>query len=312
MPRIRTRRLVDFGYNPPTGNRLIETINPRTFVQDLQNVLDIACQHFSSIWVSDHHMTGDRFRLECWTQLTWIAARFPGPMLGTIVMANSYRHQPLLAKMAASLQVFSHGRFILGYGAGWAEDEYRAYGYEFPAARVRIAQMVEGIQVMRALWTQSPATFRGEYYRVTEAFCEPRPDPIPPIMIGGDGERYLLRAVAEHADWWLPFSRRLDQLNRKCEVLRQHCQDVGRDYDSIRKTYTMTVYLSKDRAAAERRAGAALERENPAFAGDPAALRDHLSRLVEMGFDLFQLVFPNFPDTDDIELFVDEVLPHFR
>jgi alkanesulfonate monooxygenase SsuD/methylene tetrahydromethanopterin reductase-like flavin-dependent oxidoreductase (luciferase family) len=309
---VTTRRLVDFGYNPPTGNRLIETINPRTFVQDLQNVLDIACQHFSSIWVSDHHMTGDRFRLECWTQLTWIAARFPGPLLGTIVMANSYRHPPLLAKMAASLQVFSHGRFILGYGAGWAEDEYRAYGYEFPSARVRIAQMVEGIQVMRALWTQSPATFRGEYYQVTKAFCEPRPDPIPPIMIGGDGERYLLRAVAEHADWWLPFSRRLDQLSRKCDVLRQHCHDVGRDYDSIRKTYTMTVYLSKDRAAAERRAGAALERENPAFAGDPAALRDHLDRLVELGFDLFQLVFPNFPETDDIKLFVDEVLPHFR
>lgn len=305
-------RLVEFGYNPPTGNRLIETINPRTFVQDLQNVLDIACQHFSSIWVSDHHMTRDRFRLECWTQLTWIAARFPGPMLGTIVMANSYRHPPLLAKMAASLQVFSHGRFILGYGAGWAEEEYHAYGYEFPSPRVRIAQMVEGIQVMRALWTQSPATFEGKHYHVKNAYCEPRPDPPPPIMIGGDGEKYLLRAVAEHADWWLPFSRRLDVLSRKCEVLRQHCRDAGRDYDSIRKTYTMTVYLSTDRAAAERRAGAALERENPAFAGDPAALRDHLTQLSEMGFDLFQLVFPNFPETDDIKLFVDEVLPAFR
>jgi len=306
------RRPVDFGYNPPTGDRRIEQVNPRTFVQDLQHVLDVASQHFSSIWISDHHMTADRFRLECWTQLTWVAARYPGPLLGTVVMSNSYRHPPLLAKMAASLQVFSHGRFVLGYGAGWAEEEYHAYGYEFPSARVRIAQMVEGIQVMRALWTGSPATFEGRYYRVKDAYCEPRPEPIPPIMIGGDGEKYLLRAVAEHADWWLPFSRRLDALQAKCDVLRQHCRDVGRDYDSIRKTYTMTLYLSKDRAEAERRAGAALERENPAFAGDPAGLRDHLARLVDLGFDLFQLVFPNFPETDDITLFADEVLPAFR
>ena len=80
-------------------------------------------------------MTEDRFRLECWTELTWLAARFPGPLLGTIVMANSYRHPALLAKMAASLQYLSGGRFILGYGAGWAEDEYRAYGFDFPSAR---------------------------------------------------------------------------------------------------------------------------------------------------------------------------------
>lgn len=306
------RKLVEFGYNPPTGDRLIERVNPRTFVQDLTHVLDIACQHFSSIWISDHHMTADRFRLECWTQLTWVAARYPGPLLGTVVMANSYRHPPLLAKMAASLQTFSHGRFVLGYGAGWAEDEYHAYGYEFPSARVRIAQMVEGIRVMRALWTEAPATFEGKYYRVANAYCEPRPDPVPPIMIGGDGEKYLLRAVAEHGDWWFPFSRRLDLLAHKCDVLRQHCRDVGRDYESIRKTYTLTVFLSKDRAEAIRRAGAAVERENPAFAGDPAGLRDYLTERVALGFDLFQLVFPDFPDTDDIKLFVDEVLPAFR
>lgn len=305
-------RRVEFGYNPPTGDRLIEHVNPRAFVQDLQQVLDIACQHFSSLWVSDHHMTADRFRLECWTQLTWIAARYPGPLLGTIVMSNSYRHPPFLAKMAASLQVFSHGRFILGYGAGWAEEEYHAYGYEFPSAKVRIAQMVEGIEVMRALWTQSPATYEGEYYRVKDAYCVPQPTPPPPIMIGGDGEKYLLRAVAEHADWWLPFSRRLDTLERKIAVLKDHCRAVGRDYDAIRKTYTLTVYLAKSRAAAERQAGAALERENPAFAGDPAALIDHLQQLNALGFDLFQLVFPGFPETDDMRLFVDEVLPAFR
>jgi alkanesulfonate monooxygenase SsuD/methylene tetrahydromethanopterin reductase-like flavin-dependent oxidoreductase (luciferase family) len=309
---VTPKRQVEFGYNPPTGDRLLERVDPKTFVRDLQHVLDVACRHFASIWVSDHHMTADRFRLECWTQLTWTAARFPGPMLGTIVMANSYRHPPFLAKMAASLQVFSHGRFILGYGAGWAEDEYRAYGYDFPSAKVRIAQMVEGIEVIKALWTQAPTTYQGRYYQVRDAYCEPRPDPAPPIMIGGDGERYLLRAVAEHADWWLPYSRQREVLRRKIEVLRQHCREVGRDYDTIRKAYSPVVYLDRDGAASQRRAGAALERENPAFAGDPAALRDLISELVDLGFDHFPLVFPNFPETDDMQLFVDEVLPAFR
>jgi alkanesulfonate monooxygenase SsuD/methylene tetrahydromethanopterin reductase-like flavin-dependent oxidoreductase (luciferase family) len=309
---VSARRPIEFGYNPPTGNRLLERVEPRTFVRDLQHVLDRACQRFDSIWISDHHMTADRFRLECWTQLTWVAARYPGPMLGTIVMSNSYRHPPLLAKMAASLQVFSQGRFILGYGAGWAEEEYHAYGYEYPSARVRIAQMVEGIEVIRALWTQAPATVEGRWYRVRDAYCEPRPEPVPPIMIGGDGERYLLRAVAEQGDWWLPYARGRDVLQHKIDVLKGHCQDVGRDYETIRKAYTCVVYLDRDRAAAQRRADARPDGQGSAFAGDPAALRDYLRELVDLGFDHFPLVFPNFPETDDLDLFVDEVLPHFR
>jgi alkanesulfonate monooxygenase SsuD/methylene tetrahydromethanopterin reductase-like flavin-dependent oxidoreductase (luciferase family) len=310
------RRPIAFGYNPPTGNRLIERVEPATFVRDLGHVLDVAAQVFDSLWVSDHHMTADRYRLECWTQLTWIAARYPGPLLGTIVMANSYRHPPLLAKMAASLQVFSHGRFILGYGAGWAEDEYRAYGYDFPSPKVRIAQMVDGIKAMRALWNGpagQPATYRGEHYAVTDAYCEPKPAPPPPIMIGGDGERYLLRAVAEHADWWLPYARTAGVLRHKLGVLRAHCRDVGRDPDAIRKAYTCVVYLDKDHRRAIERAGTRLENtEQPAFAGDPAALRDYLAERIALGFTHFPLVFPNFPDTDDIALFADQVLPAFR
>jgi len=305
-------RRIEFGYNPPTGQRGIERVDPRTFREDLQHVLDFASQHFTSFWISDHHQTADRFRLECWTQLTWLAARYPGPQLGTIVMSNSYRHPPLLAKMAASLQYFSQGRFILGYGAGWAEEEYHAYGYEFPSAKVRIAQMVEGIKAIRALWTEKPANFQGEYYRLTNAYCEPQPDPLPPVLIGGDGEKYLLRAVAQHADWWLPYSRRLDTLKQKTEVLKDHCRAVGRDYDSIRKTYTLTVYLAEDRDQAQQRAGAAIERENPVFAGDPAGLRDYLAERADLGFDLFQLVFPDFPETTDMRLFVGQVLPWFR
>ena len=309
---MTSARRIDFGYNPPTGNRLIERVEGPTFVRDLTNVLDIASQHFSSLWVSDHFMTGDRFRMECWTQLMWIAARYPGPLLGTIVMANSYRHPPLMAKMAGSIQVFSHNRLIFGYGAGWAEDEYLAYGYDFPPTKTRIEQMVEGIKVIKALWTDAPANFEGEWYRMKDAYCEPRPEVPPPIMIGGDGEKYLLRAVAEYADCWNELTKSMPILRHKMDVLRAHCADVGRDFDSIRKTYTFTAYLKPTKSAALTWAGAAMDREFPPFAGTPAELRDHIAELVDVGFDLFQMVLPGFPETDDMQLFVDEVMPAFR
>lgn len=300
-----------FGYNPPTGNRLIERVDPSTFTADLDRVLGVAAPNFESVWVSDHFMTEDRFRLECWTQLTWIAARFPQPLLGTIVLANSYRHPPLLAKMAASLQHLSRGRLILGYGAGWVEEEYRAYGYEFPPIRTRIEQMVEGIEVIRALWTGGPANYEGQHYRLEDAVAVPVPEPTPPIMIGGDGEKRTLRAVATHADWWNAMSRPLDVLRRKVLALEAHCDAVGRDPASIVRTVTFVAFLDSDGAAARRAAGSRLEGETVAFAGDPAAMIDHLETLAEMGFEHVQLVFPGFPGTADLELFLERVRPAF-
>jgi alkanesulfonate monooxygenase SsuD/methylene tetrahydromethanopterin reductase-like flavin-dependent oxidoreductase (luciferase family) len=226
-------------------------------------------------------------------------------------MANNYRPPALMAKMAASLQAFSRGRLILGYGAGWHEPEYRAYGYEFPSARVRIAQMVEGLLVMKAMWSQSPASFKGEYYQIEDAYCEPRPEPPPPIMIGGDGEQLTLRAVAEHADWWNALMRPLPVLRHKIDVLDGHCRAVGRDPATVRRTITRTVYLKRTRAEAEAWAGDKLQADNPPFAGEPAALVEHLQELSELGFDLFQMVFAGFPDTSDMKLFADEVLPKF-
>ena len=306
-----TRQLA-FGYNPPTGDRGIEQLDPATFIQDLQRNLDRVAPYFSSLWVSDHLMTNGGFRMECWTQLTWLAARYPDQTLSTIVMANSYRHPPLLGKMAATLQAFSGGRFILGYGAGWAEEEYKAYGYDFPSAKVRIAQMVEGIEVMRALWTGGPVSYEGEYYQLRDAICDPKPDPPIPVLIGGDGERYLLRAVAEQADWWLPFSRNNAILKQKMAVLRDHCTAVGRDYDTIRKSFQLHVYLAPTRAEAEQRAGNAPSADSPTYIGDPAGLRERLQELHELGIDMVMLIFRQFPDTDDIELFGQEVLPYFR
>lgn len=303
---------IEFGYNPPSGDRGIEAINARTYVSDLHAVCDLASRYFTTFWISDHFMRGDTFRMECWTHLTWLAARYPSQLLGTVVMANSYRHPPLLAKMAASLQTFSGGRLILGYGAGWLEDEYHAYGYEFPNARTRIAQMVDGIRVMRALWTERPATYDGPYYHVKDAYNEPQPTPVPPVMIGGDGERFLLRAVAEHADWWLTYSKGVETIRHKIDVLKEHCAAVGRDYESIEKVYPMTLYLAESRAAAEHEAGGKAEGENPPFVGEPAALVEQLHELAALGFHRFAFSFPGWSDTTGMRLFTERVLPAFQ
>jgi alkanesulfonate monooxygenase SsuD/methylene tetrahydromethanopterin reductase-like flavin-dependent oxidoreductase (luciferase family) len=304
--------VIEFGFAVPPGDREMGRVEPATFVADLDRLMLVAGGIFDSVWVSDHLMEGDRYRIEPWTQLTWLAARVPRVRLGHSVLANSYRHPTLLAKMAASLQALSGGRFILGYGAGWLEEEYRAYGYRFGSTHERIDQMDEGLRLIKAMWTGSPVTFDGEWYQADGAYCEPRPDPLPPIMIGGSGERYLLRAVAEHADWWLSYAHVRDVQERKLAVLADHCRAVGRDPASIRKAVPWTVYLRRDRAAARRWAGDAIEGDQPAFAGDPAELRDRIHEAIGLGFDMVQLRFAGLMDSTDVELFADEVLPAFR
>ena len=305
--------LMEFGYNPPCGERGYETIVRRDFLTDVHRACDVASQSFDSLWTSDHLNYGSEFRVECWTLLTWIAARYPGPRLGTVVLCNGFRNPALMAKMAASIQELSAGRLIMGYGAGWYEGEHKAYGYDYPTPGRRIAMFEEGIRIMKAMWTDSPASFNGKYYRVEGVHCEPRPDPQPILMLGGAGERKTLRVVAEHADWWNMTMGTVEVLQHKLDVLRQHCEDVGRDYDSIRKTLAPRFYIHKDHAKALEMAGERLNPSRPrtTIAGDPVAVREQLMELVELGFDYSIATFPQLQELDDMKLFVDQVMPHF-
>ena len=305
-----TKPLMDFGYNPPCGERGYEVITPRNYLYDLHRALDVASQNFSSLWSSDHLNYGSEFRVECWTMLTWMAARYPGPMLGTVVMCNSFRSPALLAKMSASLQEMSTGRLILGYGAGWYEDEYRSYGFDYPSAGVRVDMFEEGVQIIKKMWVDSPANFKGKYYRIDKVYCEPRPDPQPILMLGGGGEKKTLKVVAQYADWWNDVMRPIPDLSRKLAILQKHCETVGRDYNSIRKTLAPRFFIDKDHKKALRMA----ESKNASgqvIAGDPMAVCYQLYEIAEMGFDMIVTTFPKFQELDDMKLFVDEVIPQF-
>lgn len=301
---------MEFGYNPPSGERKLEIIRPRDYLGDLHRALDVASQSFGSLWVSDHLAYADEFRIECWTLLTWIAARYPGPKLGTIVMCNSFRQPSLMAKMAASLQHMSAGRLILGYGAGWYENEYRMYGFDYPTPRVRMEQFEEAVEIMKLMWREAPASFTGKHYRIENAYCEPRPETPPIMMLGAYGDKFGLRIVARHADWWNVTYRAHDELRQKLATLREHCAAEGRDVASIRKTLAVRIYIDRSQSKALAQADEQKQSLTTSVAGDPVAVREQLAALTELGFDFAVVTFPHFQELDDMKLFVDQVLPH--
>ena len=209
-----------------------------------QAAIRLLSPDFSTLWVEDHLQWSDRPTLEAFSTMSYLAAAYPRFRIGSIVFGQGYRNPALLAKMAATLHYLSGGRFVLGIGAGWKEDEHRAYGYPFAPGAARVAQLAEAVAVMRALWTHSPATFRGHYYSVENAYCEPRPSPAIPLHIGGAGEKATLGVVARHADAWNFNLGGPDALRKKLAILRAHCEAVGRDIREIALTYYTMIDLA--------------------------------------------------------------------
>jgi F420-dependent oxidoreductase-like protein len=179
--------------------------------------------------------------LEGYTTLGYLAAVTERVRLSLLVTGVSYRHPGLLAKTVATLDVLSGGRAMLGIGAAWYEREHRGLGVPFPPLKERFERLEEALQICRQLWSTTPedqGTFAGRHYELAETVCVPAPlqQPRPPIVIGGSGERKTLRLVATYADACNVFGESPEIVAHKLEVLRRHCDDVGRDHDSIRKT----------------------------------------------------------------------------
>ncbi len=160
-------------------------------VEDTFPYFDQTVAPFDILWMPDHLQYGANKVAEGWTLLTWALARYPDKRCGHEVLCNSFRNPAHLAKMAATAQALSGGRVILGIGAGWNEEEYRTYGFPYPPARVRIAQLAEAIELIRRMWAGAPAEYHGEHYQISGAYCEPRPTP----GAAGDGRAAPARST---------------------------------------------------------------------------------------------------------------------
>jgi len=281
-------------------------------VEDTFPYLDRTAGPFDSLWFPDHVQYGGHKVAEGWTLLAYALARYPDKLCGHEVLCNSFRNPAHLAKMVATAQALSGGRVILGIGAGWNEEEYLAYGWPFPPARVRIAQLAEAIELIRAMWTGAPASYQGRYYRLANAYCEPRPDPIPPIMVGGAGEKYLLRVVAEHADWWNYSFTDQESYAHKQEVLGNHCQEAGRDYDEIEQVVRVGILIAETEQEIARLQAQPHVRpmEDGRLVGTPAQVTETLLGVIGQGADRLTVHFADSPRPDGTDLFAATVLPH--
>jgi F420-dependent oxidoreductase-like protein len=210
---------------------------------------------FASLWVMDHFFQIEYIgpvedpMLEGYSALSYLAGITERVKLGTLVTGAIYRHPGILVKTATTLDVLSGGRAYLGIGAGWFEREARGLGVAFPSTKERFERLEETLKIAHQMWRGEVAPHEGRHYRLEEPLNSPQAlsRPHPPIMIGGMGERKTLRLVAEHADACNLFAfAGADVIRHKLDVLRGHCEDVGRDYDEIEKTALGTVNLAPD------------------------------------------------------------------
>lgn len=204
-----------------------------------------AAEAAGAAWLSlmDHYFQippigdAERNMLEGYTTLGFLAAHTSNIELGLLVTGVTYRHPGLLAKIVTTLDVLSGGRAALGIGAAWFEREHRALGVPFPPLAERFERLEEALQICLQMWDpDNNGPYEGKHYQLAETLCLPQPLHRPRVLIGGNGERKTLRLVAKYGDACNLFATSPEEVGRKLDVLRRHCDDVGRDYNEIRKT----------------------------------------------------------------------------
>jgi F420-dependent oxidoreductase-like protein len=270
---------------------------------------------FDSVGLADHFHTVPRpvqeKAFECWTTTAAIA-RDTRRVRISQVTCNGYRNPALLAHMASTVDVLSHGRLNFGIGAGWYEHEYHAYGYDYPNTGERLRRLREAVQVILAMWTQDEAVFEGKYYQVRGAINQPKgvQQPHIPLMIAGGGEQVTLRLVAEYGDA-CNFYGDLETIKHKLTVLRAHCESVGRDYESIHRTIGFVCALGET----DEQARAKIPTEllgRPLFAGavigTPDTLHKRFTELEAIGVQEVWLGFPDVLSLEPLRFFAREFL----
>ena len=229
-----------------------------------ERVVDLACAAeqagFGLVTVMDHfyqiHGVGPETdpMLEAYSTLAALATRTNRVRLGTLVTGVTYRNPAVLAKTVTTLDIISGGRAILGIGAAWNDQEHAGYGVDFPAVKERMDRLDEALTICRLMFSEDRPSFSGEHYQIESALNRPRPIQPggPRVLVGGGGEQRTLRIAAKHADMTHWFALGLEALKHKDEVLRRHCEAIGRDQGEIERTTQSPVVVGATETDAER------------------------------------------------------------
>lgn len=298
------KKTIQFGWEMPlSANKTSQD----DYLHGLQIGLKTISGHFDSAWLPDHLQFGDLHLLEGWTALTYLSALDDKLKFGHTVLCQFFRNPGHLAKMAATLQYMSRGRLILGIGAGWHEEEALAYNIEFPPPGKRVEETEDTLQILKALWSGDKVTVEGKHYKVKDAICNPKPDPIPPIIVASFQPR-LLRITARYADWWNIVGRDLEKTRALVGDCERACNEVGRDPATLKRTFQAACLCAPTEKEVEALSKQA-EIKGQAFKGTPAQVIEQLQPYIDLGFDYFMLSCEGFPNLTTLETLVNDVLP---
>lgn len=297
-----------------------------------ENVFRVACdiarraeaEGFDSVWLMDHLFQIPVVApetdpiLDCWIGLAGLAGATERIRLGTLVAAAGFRPPSILAKMTSTLDVASEGRLIVGLGAGWCDWEHRAYGLDFPPLGRRLQHLEDTLCILREMWTQERASFKGETFSVDGAVCSPKPiqKPHPPILIGGSGARVTLRLTAQYAQFHNIGAGDREECVRVLGLLREHCERLGTDYDAIVKSRLTPILFGASEQDAEARAEALRpDGESPegfrarTLMGTPERVAERLQDYVDAGIEYFMVSFWDADELAPLEVLMREVAP---
>lgn len=327
-----------FGLFIPQGWRFdLVGIDPAQHWPTMSRVLTHADDGTSweSVWVYDHFHTtpvpSEEATHEAWTLMAGFAAASSRVRLGQMCTCMAYRNPMYLAKVAATVDHISGGRVEMGIGGGWYEHEWRAYGYGFPRAGVRLGMLDEGVQIFKQAWEHGVATFDGKHYQVDGAICRPRPlqEPSIPLWIAGGGEKVTLRIAAQYAQY-TNFDGTPEGFVHKSEILAEHCREVGTDFDQIVRSANYNVMIGSTEAEVRQRVDDYVRRVSPYLSperiekqlsgfvdmpayGTPEQIVEKLTALRQSGMTYGIFYFPEAAwDLSGVELFEREVIPALR
>jgi len=309
-------------------------------------VLECERLGYDSLFVADHVFLGrDGAIFEGWTLLSAFAAMTERMLLAPIHLCDSFRNPALTAKMVATLDVISGGRFVLFYDYGWRRAEFDAYGFAIGVSdEERAARMEEGLIIIKGMLTEERFTFEGRFYQVKEALCAPKPvsKPLPPIWMGETNNEVMVRAIAKHADVFNSMPASVEGFRKKLDVVGEACSAVGRDFGSLGLSLETQILVCRTdteidacfermeklrpRERSDEDILAQMMATNPALEsygsrkdlekefliGTPDVIVDRLKEYEALGVEHFMLWFMDFPSLSGIRLFAEEVMPKVR